>query len=267
MLNRSPSKASLQYKAVCLVGALLLLMPVGTYGFDDVAVNSPFYEATESLKTRSILSQDNQTFDLERSLTRAELIKVALVSNDIPLEHDLESPFPDLDTSTWQYNMVMTAYSQGIVQGYPDGTFRPNDPVTYIEAMKIILGAHFDELPAVDADLYVDAGQSDWWSQYILLAEQKNLYTSPSTRRFGISEVFPRKYMAQILYRSLEVTEQNLPRYDGKGNSGGGYVPYTPRSVNIEDWKAESDARYQEIQAKIREYELLKKRIKEIQDR
>ena len=43
-----------------------------------------------------------------------------------------------MDQSHWAYAAVMTAVGNGWLQGYPDGSFRPNQPVTRAEAVAII---------------------------------------------------------------------------------------------------------------------------------
>jgi hypothetical protein len=40
------------------------------------------------------------------------------------------SPFSDVPTDYWAYKEICYCYEHGIVNGYPDGTFRPTDPVT-----------------------------------------------------------------------------------------------------------------------------------------
>ena len=50
----------------------------------------------------------------------------------------LPAEFTDIDDSHWAYNDVMSCVSKGIVQGYPDGSFRPSNDVTRAEAAAII---------------------------------------------------------------------------------------------------------------------------------
>lgn len=50
----------------------------------------------------------------------------------------LPAEFSDIDDSHWAYDDVMTCVSKGVVQGYPDGTFRPSANVTRAEAAAIV---------------------------------------------------------------------------------------------------------------------------------
>ena len=49
--------------------------------------------------------------------------------------------FSDVDPNTWFYADVTALHEAGIIDGYPDGSFRPGEAVNYAEAMKMILGA------------------------------------------------------------------------------------------------------------------------------
>ena len=43
------------------------------------------------------------------------------------------NPFADVDTSSWAYQAVSQLSDQGVVDGYPDGTFKPDANVTRAE--------------------------------------------------------------------------------------------------------------------------------------
>ena len=49
------------------------------------------------------------------------------------------SIFTDLPESHWSYQYVFDLVSQGVINGYPDGSFQPRNNVTYGEAFKLIL--------------------------------------------------------------------------------------------------------------------------------
>lgn len=47
--------------------------------------------------------------------------------------------FSDVNSNDWYYNHVINASNKGWVTGYPDGSFKPNNNVTYAEAISMIL--------------------------------------------------------------------------------------------------------------------------------
>ena len=56
--------------------------------------------------------------------------------------------FSDLPEDRWSHQYVSDLYRQGVVNGYPDGTFQPFGSVTYGEAFKLILLSIGVEEPA-----------------------------------------------------------------------------------------------------------------------
>ena len=53
-------------------------------------------------------------------------------------EEQLETVFPDVAPGSWYYDDVMYLYRNGVIGGFPDGTFRPNAEITRAEVMEII---------------------------------------------------------------------------------------------------------------------------------
>ena len=47
----------------------------------------------------------------------------------------------DVPANSWASGYINVAVTMGIINGYPDGTFKPENPVTYAEALKMILAA------------------------------------------------------------------------------------------------------------------------------
>lgn len=81
-----------------------------------------------------------------------------------------ESPYPDLDAGAWYYDYVCALSGQGIVSGYPDGTFDPSGSVTLGEALKLVLlAAGYEE--------QAPAG-GHWSSGYAALARTEGLLTA-----------------------------------------------------------------------------------------
>lgn len=68
-------------------------------------------------------------------MSRAELVK--LIASYFTVEGGT-SPFPDVPAGHWAAEVVSFAAEEGWVSGYPDGTFRPDAPVSRAEAVKIL---------------------------------------------------------------------------------------------------------------------------------
>lgn len=76
------------------------------------------------------------TFRPDNSITRAEFIKI--VNKVFGFNQKSQDNFKDVSKDKWYYDEVSIAKEAGYINGYEDGTFRPNDEITREEMAKII---------------------------------------------------------------------------------------------------------------------------------
>lgn len=120
--------------------------------FTDIPPTNPYYQATKYLQEHDILSgYSDGTFQPEREVNRAEFTKIIL--NSQFSETEIENcqgngNFSDISFNTWYGSFVCLAQAKAIIQGYPDGTFRPEQNINFVEAAKIIVGTLSSYFPA-----------------------------------------------------------------------------------------------------------------------
>ncbi|MBI4836695.1 MAG: DUF11 domain-containing protein [Candidatus Abawacabacteria bacterium] len=93
---------------------------------------------------RLIKGYENGEFGTYMSLTRYELTKIALMGNCINHsgQYQANTVFSDVPTNDSEMSLIIgTAQHLGIVDGI-DGKFYPNNPVTFGEMVKILLGSN-----------------------------------------------------------------------------------------------------------------------------
>lgn len=132
----------------------------------------------------------------DQPITRAEFTKVILEALDVSLTGvKFEQRFSDVKKNDWYSRYVLKAESLGIIQGYNDGSFRPNEQVTRAEALAIIFRA-FD-IPSTSNDfhstslkkIFSDVPQGQWFTNYVSNAYESGLikgYTDGSFRPHGL---------------------------------------------------------------------------------
>jgi S-layer homology domain len=82
---------------------------------------------------------------------------------------DSDSPFSDI--SLHQYESAITyVEGQGIVNGYEDGTYKPNNPINRAEFMKIVMESGFDDSVFGGTNCFTDV-TNDWYAQYVCAAK------------------------------------------------------------------------------------------------
>ena len=85
-------------------------------------------------------------------LSRAEFTKIALnaIGEEIDPFEDVEnSPFFDVPLYAWYVPYVKRAKQLGLINGYPDGSFKPDSPINRVEAIKILMHAFQFDLQSV----------------------------------------------------------------------------------------------------------------------
>lgn len=84
----------------------------------------------------------DHSFRPDRAITRAEFLVLILRAFDLHID-DLElhagRTFTDVDPNDWFYEAVTIAYNGNIINGYDDGTFKPNETISRAEAMSVLL--------------------------------------------------------------------------------------------------------------------------------
>lgn len=212
-------------RALSVLG-LSLIFSAQVYAFNDITTSDPDATAISFLQAQNIISgSEDGLFHPDLSLTRCELTKIALKVADITPVPSSSASFSDVPTSSWCHEYAYTARSHGILNGYPDGTFHPNQPVTEIEALKIIINSLQVTLPSVTEDLYLDVHSTDWWAPYIKYVRDNHLSDMPTSGNYGINNAFQRKKMARVVYHGLDLKR---PRITTSSNDNGSNQNNTP---------------------------------------
>ncbi len=93
-----------------------------------------------------IIGYEDGTVRPDANITRAEVAVIFFRLLDDSIREQFmtkENTFTDVEKDMWFNTAVSTMAAMGVVSGYPDGTFRPNDSITRAEFAAI--AAHFDE--------------------------------------------------------------------------------------------------------------------------
>lgn len=104
--------------------------------FSDVPAGHWYTVAVSTLaNVGAITGCGNGTFQPGKAITRAEF--VTILAGIYGENTSKGMPFSDVGHS-WYYDAVATAYANGWVSGYSDGTFCPNQTITRAEAVVIL---------------------------------------------------------------------------------------------------------------------------------
>lgn len=158
--------------ASLLVGGFIAFnfAPAFAYqGINDVTEN--YWARTEivSVVSDSVMNLTDGNFNPEGKISRIEFVKALLkVLGNENLEITSKAKFSDVAQSSDIYAPIARSQQLGLVYGYPDGTFQPNNAVLRDEAQSVI--SHITIDGTVDSSIlskFSDAGKVPAWAKNI----------------------------------------------------------------------------------------------------
>jgi len=185
-------------KAFAVVIALTMVMSTVAFAavFSDVADTDSFAEAIEfGVAVKMFTGYEDGTFKPEGDITRAEF--AAIVVRMLGQEAQADgakgiTKFDDVPSTHWASGYINIVSNLGIVNGYGDGNFGPEDNVTYEQAVKM----------CVVALGYEPAAGGNYPVGYLTIAQQRGLTTGVK----GTSGVpINRGQVAQMAFNALDV--------------------------------------------------------------
>ena len=157
-------------------------------------------------------------FKPDHDMSRAEFVKIILECKDFKFDPNdkVETPYSDVAETDWFAPYLAEAHKIGIIDGYADGAFRPNAPITREEALKTVLLIQFEEADITadttnQASPFLDVPTTEWFSQYVIYAYIKNFitgyttYDGTPTNIFGVGNNITRAEGAKMITKTLNL--------------------------------------------------------------
>lgn len=206
-------------KVLALVLAFSMMFSVVAFAnYADVDVDADYAGAVELLSALGILQGDDLgNFNPDNTITRAEY--AAVVCRALGLENAANgakgaTQFTDVPADHWASGYINLATQNGIINGYGDGTFGPEDKVTYEQAVKMLVCAlGFEPMAAT---------KGGYPTGYLVIANQYKI-----TAGVKATAEAPRSTVAQLVYNALSTpkmdqtsfgTDEKYEVLDGKND-------------------------------------------------
>ncbi|MEK3968811.1 S-layer homology domain-containing protein [Paenibacillus sp. FSL H7-0323] len=182
--------------------------------FGDIATHWARNEI-EGLASRLILTgQSTDTFAPQKSVSRAEFAAMLIRSLGLVAANTTKT-FSDVSDLSWYAADARAAAALGLVQGYEDGTFRPNAPITREQmavmaarAMKLLNLKAEGSRAIVATDVFTDASTiSSWAKEAVSDLAAKGIMKGQPSGSFVPSSDTSRAEAAVILVRLLRAAE------------------------------------------------------------
>ncbi|MBN2087526.1 beta-propeller domain-containing protein [Candidatus Peregrinibacteria bacterium] len=207
-------------KKIALMLIAFLITPsfvqAQSVSFTDLYEEHMNETAIQYLKSNKIVQgYDDGTFKPENRINRAEFTKIIIeakyddkdidkcISNNIGTNLSYVF-FPDVKKDEWYAKYVCMAKVNDIIDGYPDGTFKPGNNINFAEASKII---------AESLDIKSDTAgtNNEWFAGYVKGLENEKAI--PSSVQFFDKDI-TRGEMSEMIWRiKEEVTDKVSSSY------------------------------------------------------
>lgn len=135
-------KQKLGTRILTLLLCLTLLAGTATTGV-SASSSSESDSATLVMSALGVISPDTSgNYNLSATMTRAQFARMLITASsysDLVDSTSTSSPFSDVPSGNWAAAYIRLAASNGLLSGYSDGSFRPNQAITLEQAVNSVL--------------------------------------------------------------------------------------------------------------------------------
>ena len=191
-------------------------------GYESIVTQSPIpggirFTVTNKLtKTPDLNTKDHVAYIVgypdgtvrpDQQITRAEVATIffRLLTEEARDKYwSQTNPYPDVQIDDWFNNAISTLTKMGIINGYEDGTFRPNNPITRAELTKMAVSffssadQYFGKTPS-----FSDVPANAWYTRFIAAAEELGLINGYPDGTFRPNNYITRAETCTIVNRTL----------------------------------------------------------------
>ncbi|MBO5178940.1 MAG: S-layer homology domain-containing protein [Clostridia bacterium] len=188
-------------KILFLIAIILTFSSTALAAFSDMPTNEIYSTAINELVNEKVINgYEDNTFRPETKITRAEFSKMIVLANDI--SETKENTFSDVPTNHWATKYINSVYASKLVEGYEDGTFKPEKNITYGEISTILVRVMGYEEKVKENKLI-------WPLNYMHVAESLGLFQGWNTNDLLAENPATRANTALMIYNMLNAQNQH----------------------------------------------------------
>lgn len=116
-----------------------------------------------------------------------------------PTAEPWKNPFPDVKDTEWYIKAVEFVCTEGLMTGYANGNFGPNDQITRAQFAQLFYNK--EGRPGAEAGQFTDVKPGQWYADAVNWAAKKNVVNGVGGGKFAPNEPITREQMATMLWR------------------------------------------------------------------
>lgn len=172
--------------------------------FTDLALHNRFYESVYSLYLKEVLEGTERINGIGieplKPVTRADA--AYMLYHLLGYTYDKGKSFPDVKNDHEAYDAIQTMSSKGVLDGFLDGTFKPNQLLTRAEMSKVIASA-FDYPIQSEASIpYTDVSKT--FKPYVHALYLNGITSGVTATQYASNREISRQEMAAFMDRAYK---------------------------------------------------------------
>ena len=180
--------------------------------YPDIPEDAFYAESVYKLSNAGVLNgYEDGSFRPEGEVTRAEMAKMIILTFGLAENFENAKGFPDVAQTEWFYPYVLAIQNIGIVEGYENGEYRPNNNVTRAEVCAIIYRMFEDDgdkkkvletspfIPGMPDRRIADLEDNHWSKKYVQTIVNNYLMPLEKGGTFRSAENIKRYELADLL--------------------------------------------------------------------
>lgn len=181
-----------------------MITVVGHHPFRDLDSTHWASDYVQYLVAQGAISgYSDGTFRPSDNVTRAQFAKMLIGAMGWEFQVPTSPTFTDVGADQWAYAYIETAVAHGVISGYSDGTFRPNNTVTRAQVAKMIVQARNWSLDGETGTSFSDIAYGDWAYNYADIASAAGVMNGYSDGTFRPYASATRAQIAKILASAI----------------------------------------------------------------
>lgn len=174
-----------------------------TSTFSDVSPSHWAYKSIMNLTSNGVIGgYPDGTFRPNNSITREEAAKIIVFAAGLPFKGKV-SNFPDVPSTSWSTGVIAAARQNGIINGYPDGTFKPKGEISRQEAAAMVAKTFNVRLKS-GATVFSDVANDSWAKKSIDILTSNNIVNGYSDGTFRPRKSISRAEFAVFISKAMK---------------------------------------------------------------
>lgn len=195
--------------ASAVTASLVALTGVSAAGFTDVEVSNSHYENILALHDAGIISgYPDGTFKPGQAVTRGQAAKMLVNAFDLTKGENTLS-FTDVPASNEYAEAIQVLASQGFINGYADGTFKPSEEITRGQFAKML--TNILELTSNGTNPFKDVAASNEYASAITALYENGITKGTSADTYSPAADVTRGQISSFIVRGMTWLEENAP--------------------------------------------------------